>query len=121
MILLTLEGVPYAVFNNQIECNQWLKDNDNRITNLTRYETFEVKHIDTLDATVDHWIDKLKKIFDGGWQAEYCADTKDYIISNTKRIIRNSVEHNQLNKFWIETIYKRPSEIAIVFNTTEEF
>ena len=119
MILLTLEGVPHAVFNNQIECNKWLQDNDNRITPLTSYDTFEVKHIDTLDSTVDFWIDKLTAITNADWHAEFCPETKDYIISNRKNITRNSTIHLTLNKFWIDTIYKRPSEIAIVFNTED--
>lgn len=117
MILLTLENVPYAVFNNQIECNKWLNDHDNRITNLTQYDTFEVKHIDTMDATVDYWIAKLKHIVDANWKAEYCTETKDYIIKNEIKMIKNSINHGRCLKFWLDNIYKIPSEIMIIFET----
>jgi len=117
MILLTLQGVPYAVFNNQIECDKWIKDNDHR---LVSFDTFEVPHIDTMDATVDYWINKLLKLYDFKWSAKYDIDSNQYFINNEIKMKRDSIEHRRLLKFWLENVYKVPASICILFHTEED-
>jgi len=117
MILLTLQNVPYAVFNNQIECNKWIKDNDNRIVS---FDTFEIQHIDTMDATVDYWIDKLVKLYDFKWSTKYDIDSNQYFINNEIKMKRDSIQHRRLLKFWLENVYKVPASICIIFHTEDD-
>lgn len=119
MILLTLEKVPYAVFNNQLECDKWLKDNDSRIT-FNCFDTYEVRYIDSMDATIDHWIERLNAIADYGWKAVYTPESKEYILDNAKVLIKDSIDHRRLLKFWLENIYKIPSSIYLIFHTEGE-
>ena len=117
MILLTLQNVLYAVFNNQIECNKWIKDNDNRIVS---FDTFEIQHIDTMDATVDYWIDKLVKLYDFKWSTKYDIDSNQYFINNEIKMKRDSIQHRRLLKFWLENVYKVPASICIIFHTEDD-